>query len=254
MNIFEAITLGIVQGLCEFIPVSSSGHLMLFRQIFGIEGEFLLFDVTMHLATLIAVCIHFRKEILKLITTERKKLWYLIISSSFAVATGLAVKILAPTLVSDARYLPFNFIVCALMLAIAQIIAKNQRKTKPFNYKTAISMGLMQAVGVFPGISRSGSTITGGIIANADKNEVASFSFLMSIPIILGSFLLESVSVITEGAVVVGFMPTIAGFLASFLSGLFAIKFMLKVIRKANFMPFSVYLIIIGIITMVFIY
>lgn len=252
MNIFQAITLGIVQGLCEFLPVSSSGHLLLVREIMGLEGEYLLFDVTAHVGTLIAVCIHFFKDILNLFTSERKKLWYLVVSTVFAVVVGFVLKIFAPNLVEGSRFLGINFIACAIMLFIVQIIAKRKRQPQQFTYKTALSMGLMQAIGVLPGISRSGSTITGGIIANADKNEVASFSFLMSIPIILGSFLLEGMSVITEGATVVGALPLALGFATSFASGLLAIKFMMKIIRKANFLPFSVYLIIIGIITTVF--
>lgn len=252
MNIFEAIILGLVQGLCEFLPVSSSGHLLLARQIMGLSGEYLIFDVTAHVGTLIAVCIHFYKDILSLFTTDRKKLAYLMLSTVFAVVVGLVIKIFLPSVVEDTKYLGVNFIICAIMLFLAQIVSRKSNKTNPFSYKTAISMGLMQAVGVLPGISRSGSTITGGIISNADKNEVASFSFLMSIPIILGSFLLESVSVVSDGAMVIGTAPIIVGFVASFLSGLFAIKFMMKIIKKANFLPFSVYLTIIGIISTVF--
>ena len=252
MNIFEAIILGIVQGLCEFLPVSSSGHLLLVRQVMGLSGEYLLFDVTVHVGTLIAVCIHFYKDVISMFTVQRRKLWYLMLSTVFAVVVGFLTKIFAPSLVEQTKYLGINFIICAIMLAVAQVVARGRKEQKPFTYKTAISMGLMQAVGVFPGISRSGSTITGGILAKADKNEIASFSFLMSIPIILGSFLLESASAISKGATVIGIAPIIVGFVASFLSGLLAIKFMMKIIKKANFLPFSVYLTVIGIITTVF--
>lgn len=136
------------------------------------------------------------------------------------------------------------------MLA-TEIISKKTKETKPLGVKTAVFMGLMQGVGVFPGVSRSGSTIFGGVAAKTERTEVAKFSFFMSIPVILGSAVLE---LFKADFAVVNWLNIVVGMLVSFISGLFAIKLMLRVIQKANYKWFGLYLLVVSVLSFVFLF
>ena len=190
MTLWQAILLGLTQGLAEFLPVSSSGHLVLMREIFGIKGEYLMFDVMLHVGTLFAVFITFFKDLIALFKPPFKTIGLIIVATVPAVVVGLLAGDYIENLFSSGKYLCFFFLFTALLMFLTEIIAKRTRETKPLGLKAAIAMGLMQGVGVFPGISRSGSTIFGGVVAKAEREEAAKFSFFMSIPVILGSAVL----------------------------------------------------------------
>ena len=263
MTFYEAIILGLVQGLGEFLPISSSGHLILFREIMGIDGDFLLFDIMLHVATLAAVFIVFFKDIIGLFKPPFKTLGLIILASVPAVITGLIYKFCEIEIFESAKYLCFFFLFSAVVMFFAEFIAKRRQKTETgggesaleagvegIKLKTALCMGLMQSAAVFPGITRSGSTIFGGIASKGDRNAVAKFSFFMSIPVILGAALLEGISAIKGGATAdVSWYCYLLGMAFAFLSGLFAIKFMLRLISKANFKWFSLYLAVLSIVT-----
>lgn len=252
---WQALVLGIVQGLTEFLPVSSSGHLILVREIMGLNdgSSYMLFDVMAHLGTLVAVAIVLYKPILDLFKKPFKNLVKLIIATIPAVIVGFACKDVIEKYFSTAKYLCFFFAFTAVIMLISEVVAKHNKKPKDITYASAIAMGVMQGVGVFPGVSRSGSTVFGGTVAGSEGSKVATFSFLMSIPVICGSLLLSIIDVAKVGALAqVDWFGMIIGAAAAFASGYIAVRVMLKLISKSNFKWFSLYLAVISILTFYF--
>ena len=269
MKFYEALILGLVQGLGEFLPISSSGHLLLLREIMGISGDFMLFDIMLHVATLLAVFIVFFKDIIALFKPPFKTIGLIILASVPAAVTGLVYELLDIEIFESAKYVCFFFLLSAIIMFFAEFISKRLERAhaeslgtetavnagaENVNLKTALCMGLMQSVAIFPGITRSGSTIFGGLCAKGERNSVAKFSFFMSIPIILGAALIEIIGSVRGGAgsVSVPWYCYVTGMVVAFASGLFAIKFMMRLISKANFKWFSLYLVILSVVTFVF--
>lgn len=249
MNILEAIVLGILQGLTEFLPISSSGHLVLFSKIFNIENDFLLFSVILHFATLLAVLIYYRKQILKIIKKPFSPFSLkLIIATLPAIIIALLFSDFLETMF-DGSLLPFCFVFTGALLIVAQVFSKSVKKHKKIDYKGAVFIGFMQAVALVPGISRSGSTISGGLIAGYEKQETADFSFLMSVPIILASVVYELFKLFKTPTNSLPIIPALAGSLFAFLTGLISIYIMLKTIKKLKLHYFSFYLFAIAIIS-----
>lgn len=258
MDIWQAVVLGFVQGLTEFLPVSSSGHLALVMNCFGIS-DILFISIILHLGTLVAVCVVFWRDILELFKKPFKTLGYLIIATIPAAIIGLLLDDLVEEYILGGTYfgiiIAVFFLITATVLFITEQIAKKRKNDLPLCFKTVIPMGLAQAVAILPGISRSGSTICAGTIAGGKSGEVAKFSFLMSIPVILGSFVVELYKGIRDGTIAqnfaeggVAFGWSVAlGFIVSAISGLFAIRVMLKAIQKANYKWFSLYLVLLAV-------
>jgi undecaprenyl-diphosphatase len=248
MNVFEALILGLVQGLTEFLPVSSSGHLVLAQSLLGIEVS-VFFDIMLHVATLAAVCIVFFKDILNLFKPPFRTLLYLVIATVPAVIVMFLLKDHIDTLFGE-TFLPFAFLITAALLFVTEIFTKKSggELLKPIDAKISLLMGAAQAVAVIPGISRSGSTIGAGLIAGGRREDVARFSFLMSIPIILGS---AGYSALTDtvAAAAADIPALLAGMAAAFVSGFIAIRFMLKLIQKCNYKWFSLYLALLAVFT-----
>lgn len=257
MGLWEAIwkssILGAVQGLTEFLPVSSSGHLTLLQHLlqFNLEGGSMTFiNIMMHLGTLIAVIVVFWKDILALFKKPFKTLLMLIAATIPAGVVGLLFNDEIDALFSGENavlYLSVCFALTALLLLICEMAAKRRKVQKPLGWGSAAAMGLMQAVALFPGISRSGSTIVAGTLVGTRREDVAKFSFLMSIPVILGSFAVEVFGIVREPSSVAGVgangvIGMAVGVVLAAVFGFFAIKLMLRVIRKANYVWFSVYL------------
>ena len=252
--IWKSFLLGAVQGLTEFLPVSSSGHLTLLQKILNYDlggGSMMFVNVMLHLGTLLAVVVVFRKDILALFHKPFKTLFMLIVATIPAGVVGLLFndKIDALFAGDNALFLlAILFSTTAALLLICELVAVRFKKTTPLGWKNAIPMGLAQAVALFPGISRSGSTIVAGTLTRAKNDDVAKFSFLMSIPVILGSVVVELKHVIFDTPEGVAFGgPEIVGILVGVITsavfGFFAIKLMLKVISKANYKWFALYLV-----------
>lgn len=262
MTIWIALLLGIVQGLCEFLPVSSSGHLLLLETITGIGedqgGAF--FTVMLHVATLIAVCIVYRKTILRILKRPFQKLvLHLIVATLPTVAIALLFKLVEPfkTFYDNANagaYLGVCFLLTSVLLLLSDYVSGKQAKKRPMKEMTtkdALIIGGMQAVGVLPGISRSGSTITGAMFASLNKKAAADFSFLMSIPAILGGAVLEVKDVIEAGSMGVSLPCLLVGMLAAGVTGYFAVNWMLKLIKHKKLWPFALYTGVLGVVVIV---
>ena len=259
MEIWQAIVLGFTQGLTEFLPVSSSGHLAFIMRVFGVSEGGLFFSIILHLGTLVAVCTIYFKDIIALFKKPFKTLGFLIIASIPAAIVGFLLEDIIDDKLLGSDYLGIIlavfFTVTATVLFVTEIFAKKRQNELPLCWRTVIPMGLAQAIAVLPGISRSGSTICAGTLAGGKSEEVAKFSFLMSIPVILGSFVVSLAKGLYKGDIQADFAANgsvygwciALGFIISAISGLFAIKVMLKVIQKANYKWFSLYLVLLAI-------
>lgn len=252
MEIWEAIVLGLVQGFTEFLPVSSSGHLVLLQRWLNINPDYSMFlTVMLHLGTLIPVCIVFFKEILELFKVPFKSMGYLIIASIPAALVGFLLGDFLDEVFYGGKFLIPCFLFTAIVLYTAEIVSKKRPLYNDINVKNSALMGVAQAVAVVPGISRSGSTIAMGCFCGVDRSKNANFAFLMSIPVILGSALLESLDVIKSGTIGIEPLPLVFGVLAAAVSGYLAIKLMLSVIKKANYKWFSLYLVLLSVVLLI---
>lgn len=259
MQIWQALILGIVQGLTEFLPVSSSGHLVLVQNMMSLDDMNLFFDIMLHVGTLVAVCAIFWRDILDLFKKPYKTLLYLVVASIPAALLGVLLDDWIEETFYGGAFLGVGFLVTAGVLFATEIYAKKRQNQLPLSFRTTIPMGVAQAVAMLPGISRSGSTIAAGTFAGGKREDIAKFSFLMSIPIILGSFAVSLLKGILNGEIAEAFATSggtyvgcvILGVVASAASGLFAIKIMLKAIQKANYKWFSLYLVFLGLICII---
>jgi undecaprenyl-diphosphatase len=254
MSVIEAIFLGVVQGLTEFIPVSSSGHLLLLHEIFGRSEDSLGFDVALHVGTLLALVIYFRRDIYELILnvlkpTAEGRLARLVTAATLpAVCVGLLFSdVIDDTLRSPAVVAVSLAVVGLLMIAVDRRPPGNSGKE--ITTKQGLSVGASQILALIPGVSRSGITITTGVLSGLSREQATRFSFLLAMPIVAGSAL---------GVIVKGDVPTesaaalVAGMIAAFGSGLLAIKFMLKSIAKLGLKPFAYYRLVLALIVLIF--
>ena len=235
--------LGLVQGLTEFLPVSSSGHLVLLNKIFGIEQNFVFLSILLHVATLLAVIVVFRKQIWFLITHPFSKQTLLLIAATIpTVVIVLLFKSFFEKSFSGGL-LPLCFCVTASVLILTSLFSK-QKQNKKMSYKSAIFMGISQGIAILPGISRSGTTICTGLVCGEDKKQTTQFSFLMSIPIIICSLIYETYQSLNQGLPLISgnILLVLMAFVVAFVSGIFAIKFMLKIVQKGKYYYFSIYL------------
>ena len=250
--IWQSFVLGAVQGLTEFLPVSSSGHLTLLQKILGYDlggGSMMFVNVMLHLGTLLAVIVVFRKDILALFKKPFKTLLMLIVATIPAGVIGLLFNDKIDALFSGENAL---FMLAIFFSVTAALVALRTKNPRELGWRNAVPMGLMQAVALFPGISRSGSTIVAGTLTRAKPDDVAKFSFLMSIPVILGSALVEIKDIAFDHPETVtamgwaGAVGIVVGIVSSAVFGFLAIKLMLKVIGKANYKWFAVYLVLLS--------
>ena len=247
MSILQAIVLGIVQGLCEFLPVSSSGHLVLLQRIFGIEEGALFFTTMLHVGTLVAVFAAFWPTIWKMIKKPISKYpGYIILATLPTVVVALLAKDFIESSFGG-QYLGYGFLLTALILWLTGRLPRGKKGLSEMRPGHAVAMGCMQGVAILPGISRSGSTIAGGLFCGLDRDFAAQFSFLMSIPAILGSVVLEGKDLLTGAAAIqVEWLPVLVGMAFAAVSGYIAIKFMLRLLHKGKLGGFSIYLLVLG--------
>lgn len=253
MDILQGIILGIVQGLTEFLPVSSSGHLILFKKLFGIDQEQfgLTFDIALHFATLIAVFVVFWPDIVAILKKPVQKLTGLLIIATIpAVFVGLFLDDYIEEISQSGGFLGFAFLFTAALMFFSQKIPSKSKNIDMMKYSDAAVIGLMQGVAVMPGISRSGSTTSAGLIMGVEKAASMRFAFLMSIPVILGSAVLGVKDIVTNPEPI-NWAPVLAGMLAAGVSGYFAVRFMLNFFKKRSLNIFSVYVAVLGILILI---
>lgn len=258
MSLFEAIVLGIIQGLTEFLPVSSSGHLELGSAVLGIVSkDNLLFSILVHAATALSTIIVFRKEILTLITDLLKFEWNestkyigMIVLSMIPVGiVGVFFEDKVEALFGGQVVLVSSMLIVTGLLLLISHFTKHKEGSVTFG--KSIVLGIAQAVAIMPGISRSGATITTALFLGIDRSKAARFSFLMVLPPILGAALLKTIDLFKEDVSMASDISTISligGFLAAFFSGLFACTWMIRIVRKGKLIYFAYYCFIIALI------
>ncbi|MBE6349988.1 MAG: undecaprenyl-diphosphate phosphatase [Spirochaetaceae bacterium] len=266
MSILEALLLGLLQGVAEFLPISSSGHLALVQKLFSLEEIPLLFDVLLHVATLFAVVLVFYKQIAYLFvsfgrflvkknteddTENLKIIWALFIATFITGVFGIIFSKIIPDL--PIIFVYCGFIVTSFLLLYSTYVSNKKEETEgnELSIKKGAFIGLAQGIGVLPGISRSGITISAALLVGVSRKTAGEFSFLLSIPAILGALVLELKDFGTL-ATMISWQPLVVGCFAAFASGFFALKFLLKLIQKGKLSYFAYYLIPLALIGMIF--
>lgn len=260
MSVLDALILGLIQGLTEFIPVSSSGHLVLLHHLLGVTESGLAFDVALHGGTLIALLLYFRKDVLELLRSvfhknEKTRLaWLLVVATIPAAVFGFLLEDLAESSFRSVRLVSLTMLVFGVVMLIAERYYKTQKthlKVGQIGIKQALAVGFAQALALIPGVSRSGSTITAGLFVGLDHVAATRFSFLLGIPIMIGAV----VRVCTQD----GFLQQaqsgqtvfIVGILTALLSGLLAIRFMLRYLSKYGLHVFAYYRIALALVVVI---
>ncbi|MDR3238513.1 MAG: undecaprenyl-diphosphate phosphatase [Clostridiales bacterium] len=247
MDVFKAVILGVVQGFAEFLPISSSGHLVLLQKIFGLEENMMAFDIVLHLGSLTAVFVAFWAEIAEILRRPLQKMTALLIVATVpAVIAALCFQHQIEALFAGSLFLAISFIITGLLLFYSDSFHSGQKQDEDIGWMDAICIGCLQAIAIPPGISRSGCTITGALARGLDRRAAARFSFLLSIPAILGAAVFTFKDVLTGSGLSgvmssMGALPLLFGFTAAALSGYLSIRFMLTLIQKAKLRVFAYY-------------
>ncbi|NCN82517.1 MAG: undecaprenyl-diphosphate phosphatase [Candidatus Pacebacteria bacterium] len=237
MTIFQSLILGSVQGLTEFLPVSSSGHLILFESWFGIVQSGIIFEVILHAATLGAVFVFFFPALKRLTVS---KIGLLLLATIPAAVVGVLFKSQIESMFDSVTLVACALLVTAgINLGISYYLKREQ--DRKLTWKSAIFIGVVQAFAITPGISRSGSTIFAGLKSGLARKAAFEFSFLLSIPAIGGAMLLQALDVVQAGAVLPPLTPMITGFVAAFLTGLASLLLLKKLLVTNHFSLFSWY-------------
>lgn len=265
MDILSAVILGIVQGATEFLPVSSTGHLILTRSFLGIDGgNALAFDAMLHLATAAAVIVYFLDDIWLLIQTALRKLGRLpvdeknlallialLVGTIPAVVLGLLLESLMETVFRSPLLVAGILVLGSFFFVYAEYVYSRRYKESHVDVSTGFKIGLFQTLALLPGFSRSGATIAGGMILGLTRTDAARFAFLLAIPVILGAGAKKLLELMTSDATV-AWMPIGIGALTAFVVGLLAIHFMLAFVRKHTLWPFIWYRIILAGVVVLF--
>jgi len=254
MTLIEAIILGTIQGLTEFLPISSSGHLVLAQHYLGISVPGNMFEIIVHIGTMFSVIVVFRQDLIKLIGTlkNRSTIIYIlaiIIGTIPAAFIGLLFKDQIINVFDNVKLVSLALIITGIILILTRFIIL---KNRSFKFSSGIIMGLAQALAIIPGISRSGFTIAAGLLTGMRRDEVAKFSFLLSIPAIAGAGILTYLDLGPGESFTLNPAILFTGFISSFLVGLGALYWLLKWLESGKFHLFGLYCLGLGIITGVF--
>ncbi|KEO84256.1 undecaprenyl-diphosphate phosphatase [Tumebacillus flagellatus] len=249
LSLLEAIFLGIVQGLTEFLPISSSGHLVLFQRLFGLEEGALTFDVLLHFGTLIAVFAVYWRDIVDMLRNPFGKFARLIVVGAIPTAViGFLFQDLFDELFSSGATLGAEFVITGVIIWWADSARRGTKGVREMGYGDALLVGTLQGAAILPAISRSGLTIMGALFRGLDREFAAKYSFLLSIPVILGANVLELKDIVTGEAANAGTfgVKELLGMLAAAVAGYFAIKYMIRLIISKGMRMFAWYVWVLG--------
>ncbi len=250
MELWKAAILGIVQGLTEFLPVSSSGHLILFERILGVdtEGADLFLGVMLHAGTLAAVLFVYASRLWEMIRFDRKKIVFLLLATLPAALIGVLFGDWIDGIFFGGDFLWIAFAATAVLLLLSDAKIRRGGLLRPVGYKSSLIMGGAQALAVIPGLSRSCTTLAAGVLSGLSREDAADFSFLMSIPVIAGALLVEIWKAFRGGGSVaaISWQSLAAGTLCAALFGFISIRWMLRTVKQRRLVGFSVYLFILA--------
>ncbi|MDP4154539.1 MAG: undecaprenyl-diphosphate phosphatase [Bacillota bacterium] len=247
----EALILGMIQGLTEFLPISSTGHLYLGRNLFGLQEAGLMLDTMLHLGTLLAVFVFYKEELLNIIKNPFSKLTYLLIVGTIpAVVIGLLFKDFFDEISKTGVTIGWEFLITGLFLWFADSIKNGYKKMDQISYKDAFIIGTFQAAAIFPAVSRSGLTIVAALWRKLDRETAAYFSFLLSTPAIAGAVVLQSVDLFSGQGEEITLSALLVGVVSSALFGYVAVRWMVNYLKKHSLKPFAVYVWLLGFIVL----
>ncbi|MCL2378966.1 MAG: undecaprenyl-diphosphate phosphatase [Defluviitaleaceae bacterium] len=245
MSLLEAIILGLIQGTSEFLPVSSSGHLLVFHHLFGITAEDnLTFIIVLNMGSLIPLLFVFRKDIWGLIKNPFQKMTALLIIATIPlIIVTLLFEDFIESMFHGIYFLPVGFVITGVVLLLSDRLKNNPKDMTGIRFVDAVLIGIAQAVAVFPGISRSGSTLSATIARGVNRESAAKFSFLMSVPAAVGAMVFRFSRVIADPELLEGLnvVNLGAGFITAAITGYFAINIMLTIIKRAKLKYFALY-------------
>lgn len=271
MSFIQAIVLGIVQGLTEFLPVSSSAHLVLVPYLLNWQieaNDAFIFDVLVQLGTLLAVIYYFRNDVANILKSmmagvrtrtplaeaDSRLGWLIVLATIPAGLAGLLLKSKVEAAFSSPVLTAVMLFVTAILLTLSEVFSRKTREITELAAKDAVVIGLFQALSIFPGISRSGATISGGLQRGLNRQSAARFSFLMSIPIMLAAGLLAFIDMVKLPGLL-GFLPVmVVGFLAAAVIGYLSIRWLLSYLKQRSLFPFAIYCAVLSIIVIFFAY
>lgn len=246
MTLIQALILGLLQGLTEFLPVSSSGHLVIAQHFFNLLTPPVLFDVLLHLATALAIIIVLWRQLLSL---DKKTIGFILLASLPAGIIGVLLNSSIETLFSSVKLVALALLVTALLLFLTRYFFSQAKSTR-LTWKNTLLIGLFQALAIIPGLSRSGSTISAGIFAKLKPELIFNFSFLLALPAIFGAALLQLKDLNFAGSLLD--LPLLIGFITAFISGLFSLKLLKKFVSQGKFSFFAYYCLALGLTLLVF--
>ena len=257
MDILHAIFLGIIQGLTEFLPISSSGHLALLEHYLNVQEAGLAFDVLLHVGTLVALIVYFWQDWMDMIKAvlrpgrhnrfERRLFWYLVVATIPGALAGLFLEKQAETIFRTPTQIAILLGIMGIILYLADRLAKHQRRLPGITRTDAILIGLSQALAIMPGVSRSGSTMTMGLFLGFTRETAARFSFLLSTPIIFGAGLYHVLKMFKGGGGNTFItLPYVLGFLAAIVSSYLTIRFLLRFLQRHTFVIFALYRVLVA--------
>ena len=242
MTILQSIFLGLLQGLTEFLPVSSSGHLLLAQKLFGIEAD-LFFDVMLHLGTLFAVVVAMRKTLFQTIAhpVADKRFRYVAIACIPTFAIAAVVHFFVPEATLN-LLLPLGFAATIVLIVLSAKLGKPTLRLQETGLLPIIVTGVVQGIAVCPGLSRSGSTVSTMKLFGVNSTDSAEFSFMLSVPVILGAVVVEGYKALKTAALTVNWLCVGVGVVTAFVSGLIAVYTVMRAVKRGNWIAFAVYL------------
>lgn len=262
MTIFQAIIFGAVQGLTEFLPISSTAHLILLPWFMGWPDPGLAFDVALHLGTLVSLLIYFRSEWIALIKSglgilggrtqspDARMAMLIVVATIPGAAAGALFEHKIEEAFRSPQLIAIMLIVMALVLLIAEIVGHRKKSIDEVSWKEAITVGIAQAFAIVPGVSRSGSTITAGLFLNLKRDAAARFSFYLSAPIIAGAVGKKTIDILKSGLGLEQLTPFIVGIIVSGVVGYMAIAFLMRYLQTHNTLLFVFYRILLGVVVL----
>ncbi|MGG0853716.1 undecaprenyl-diphosphate phosphatase [Metabacillus fastidiosus] len=251
MDWLQAVILGIIQGLTEFLPISSTGHLFLGRKLFGLEEAGLFLDTMLHIGTFIALIVFYKDILLKLIKKPFSRLTLLLIVGTIpAVIAGVLFSDFFDEISKTGVTIGWEFLITGLFLWFADSIKKGEKKVEDLTLFDSLFIGSFQAFAIFPAISRSAMTIVGAIIRKMDKEAAAYFSFLLSIPAIFGGVVFQMKDIYTGNIPQISFLSMLCATIASAIFGYIAVKFMISFVKKRSLKIFAIYVFALGLVVL----
>jgi len=262
MTIFQIILLGLIQGLTEFLPISSSAHLVIFENLLRVEAHDLSLEVFLHFGTILAVIYYFREDLTKMLNSIGERfssskenqeswelIWLILIGTIPAVLIGLLFKENIEKSFTSVKFTGAMLFITGIFLWFTRFSKQSKSKIR---WWEALIIGLAQAFAMLPGISRSGATITAGLFLGIEKEKSAKFSFLLSLPAVLGATLLKFKDTLSQGICPATVLIYLIGMITAFIFGYLSIAALLKILRKGKFEYFGYYCLLVGILVIIF--